>query len=141
MYSYEYPRPSVTADIALIDPQRHELLLIRRGHEPYKDCWALPGGFFDMSDPDIAFTAHRELEEETGLKGLELKEMLVASREGRDPRGRTISVIFMALVDRSTLEARGGDDASEARWFSLQELPPLAFDHGEIVEQLFRNIE
>lgn len=140
MYSYEYPRPAVTADIALIDPQRQEILLIRRGNEPYKDHWALPGGFFDMTDPDIEYTAHRELEEETGLKGLELKEMLVASREGRDPRGRTVTVVFMGLVDNSVLEARGSDDAAEARWFSLQALPPLAFDHGEIIEKLMRQM-
>lgn len=136
MYSYEYPRPALTADIAVIDPRRREVLLIRRGNEPYKNHWALPGGFFDMSDPDIGYTAARELEEETGLKGLQLKEMFVASREGRDPRGRTVTVIHMGLVDKETVAPAGGDDAAEARWFPLGALPPLAFDHDEVIARL-----
>ena len=91
MYTYEYPRPALTADIALFNLDRSQLLLIRRGNEPYKDCWAFPGGFFDMTDPDIEHTAARELNEETGLSDIPLKLACVASREGRDPRGRTVT--------------------------------------------------
>ena len=138
MYTYEYPRPALTADIVLFSPDSTQVLLIRRGHEPFKDRWAFPGGFFDMSDRDIEHTATRELEEETGLKGIALKECFVASREGRDPRGRTVSVIFSARVDPSQVNAHGGDDAAEARWFPIDQLPPLAFDHDEVLARLLQ---
>ena len=128
----------MTADIVLFSPDSTQVLLIRRGHEPFKDRWAFPGGFFDMSDRDIKHTATRELEEETGLKGIALKECFVASREGRDPRGRTVSVIFSARVDPSQVNALGGDDAAEARWFPIDQLPPLAFDHDEVLARLLK---
>ena len=139
MYTYEYPRPALTADIVLFNLDRSEVLLIRRGNEPFKDCWAFPGGFFDMTDRDIEHTAARELEEETTLKDMALKMVYVASREGRDPRGRTVSVIFTACVDPATVHPRGGDDAKEARWFPIDALPPLAFDHGEVLEKILRS--
>lgn len=135
MYTYEYPRPALTADIVLFNLDRNEVLLIRRGNEPFKDCWAFPGGFFDMTDRDIEHTAARELEEETSLKDIPLQMVTVASREGRDPRGRTVSVIFTATIDPLTVHPKGGDDAREARWFPLNALPPLAFDHGEVLEK------
>lgn len=138
MYTYEYPRPALTADIALFSLDCKQILLIRRGNEPYKDCWALPGGFFDMTDRDIEHTATRELQEETGLSGIALTECFVASREGRDPRGRTVSVIFSARVDPSQVNARGDDDAAEARWFPVDQLPPLAFDHNEVLTRLLQ---
>lgn len=128
----------MTADIVLFSPDSTQVLLIRRGNEPFKDHWAFPGGFFDMSDRDIEHTATRELEEETGLKGIVLKECFVASREGRDPRGRTVSVIFSARVDPSQVNAHGGDDAAEARWFPIDQLPPLAFDHDEVLARLLK---
>lgn len=89
-----------------------------------------------MEDRDIEETAARELEEETGLKGIALRQCFVASREGRDPRGRTVSVIFAGIVDSEGINAKGSDDASEARWFSLADLPPLAFDHKEVLDRL-----
>lgn len=135
MYTYKYPRPGLTADIALFNLEGNQLLLIRRGNDPFKDMWALPGGFFDMEDSTIEYTAQRELEEETSLTGIDLKMVCVASREDRDPRGRTISVVYMGKVDPASVHPKGGDDAREARWFSLSELPPLAFDHAEIIEK------
>lgn len=134
MYSYQYPRPALTADIALFSLDRSRLLLIRRGNEPFKDCWALPGGFFDMTDRDIEHTAARELEEETGLRDIPLTMACVASREGRDPRGRTVSVVFTACVDPALVDPKGADDAAEAQWFDISNLPPLAFDHKEIIQ-------
>ncbi len=136
MFTYEYPRPALTADIVLFNLERTQVLLIRRGNEPYKDCWAFPGGFFDMTDRDIEHTAARELQEETGLADIPLTMACVASREGRDPRGRTVSVIFTACVDPSTISPRGGDDAAEARWWPLNALPPLAFDHSEVLGRI-----
>ena len=136
MYTYKYPRPAVTADIVLIDRQRRMVLLIERGNDPFKGCWAFPGCFFDMSDPDIEHTAARELEEETSLTGLSLRLATVASREGRDPRGRTVTAVFTADVDSQRLDAKGGDDARLARWWSIDQLPPLAFDHEEILHKI-----
>ena len=136
MYTYEYPRPALTADIALFNLDRTQLLLIRRGNEPFIDHWAFPGGFFDMTDRDIQHTAERELQEETGLTGIPLQMVDVASRDGRDPRGRTVSVIFTANVDPATISPCGGDDAAEARWFPIGKLPPLAFDHSEVLQRI-----
>lgn len=138
MYSYEYPRPALTADIVLFNLDGTQVLLIRRGNEPFKDCWAFPGGFFDMTDRDIEHTATRELEEETGLKEIALTEQFVASREGRDPRGRTVTVVFSGHVDPARVKPHGADDAAEARWFPIDQLPPLAFDHGEVLERLMK---
>lgn len=138
MYSYEYPRPALTADIVLLDSDETSVLLIRRGNEPFKDCWAFPGGFFDMEDRDIEHTASRELEEETGLTDVALSLGCIGSRVGRDPRGRTVTAVYVGHVDPALVSPRGGDDAKEARWFKLAELPPLAFDHGEILAKIVR---
>ena len=138
MYTYEYPRPALTADIVLLDAERREVLLIRRGNEPFKDCWAFPGGFFDMDDDTIEATARRELKEETGVDDVGLEELCTASKKGRDPRGRTVTVVFAALVDRTKINAKGDDDAKEARWYGLDALPPLAFDHGEILQKAIK---
>lgn len=91
-----------------------------------------------MSDASIEATALRELDEETGIEDVGLEELCVASREGRDPRGRTVSVVFIGLVDSEATEAKGGGDAKEVRWFGLDELPPLAFDHGEILQKAIK---
>lgn len=136
MYTYKYPRPAVTADIVLLDLEHANVLLIRRGHEPFKGCWAFPGGFFDMSDADIEHTAARELEEETGLTDIKLRQVCVASRQGRDPRGRTISVVFLASVDPHAVSPKAGDDAAETLWFPINNLPSLAFDHSEILKKV-----
>lgn|SRR5574344_407642 len=138
MYSYQYPRPAVTADILLFGDHATRILLIKRRNDPFKDCWAFPGGFFDMDDPNIEYTALRELAEETGLTGIALTEVGVASRDGRDPRGRTISVIFKGEVECNQVHPIGGDDAKEACWFPLDELPNLAFDHSEILAKALK---
>ena len=138
MYSYKYPRPAVTADVAILTNDLKRVLLIRRGNDPFKDMWALPGGFFDMDDFDMMATAKRELMEETSLTDIPLHEICTASREDRDPRGRTISVVFAAQVDPSAVHPKGGDDAADAQWFDLDSLPPLAFDHKEIMEKVIR---
>lgn len=134
-FVYRYPRPSLTADVMLFDAAKREVLLIRRGNDPFRGSWAFAGGFFDMEDVNIEHTASRELMEETGLTDIELKLFCVASRTDRDPRGRTVSVIFYGIVDRDALSPKGGDDATEVKWFPLENLPQLAFDHGEILEK------
>lgn len=138
-YTYEYPRPAVTADCVVITKEAEpKVLLIQRGNEPYKGCWAFPGGFMNM-DETTEQCAIRELEEETGLKIDEVKQIGAYSRVDRDPRGRTITVAYLAFVD-SPVEVNGQDDAAKAEWFALSNLPELAFDHEEIMEEAKKSI-
>ena len=132
-YTYKYPRPAVTADCVVITKDENpKVLLIQRGGEPFKECWAFPGGFMNM-DETTEQCAIRELEEETGLKVGGLCQIGAYSKVDRDPRGRTITVAYLALVD-SVVEVEGQDDAAKAEWFSLSAIPELAFDHAEIME-------
>ena len=131
-YTYKYPRPAVTADCVVMTLEtRARVLLIERGNEPYKGHWAIPGGFLNM-DETTEQCAIRELEEETGLRIDKVHQIGAYSKVDRDPRGRTISVAYLATVEES-LEARGQDDAANASWFYIDDLPPLAFDHDEIM--------
>ena len=139
-YTYKYPRPAVTVDMAVFRETGNttELLLIQRKHDPYAGRWALPGGFVDM-DETVEEAAARELYEETNLKDIPLEQFHVFSKVDRDPRGRTISVIFTGIL-KGEQEVRAKDDAQEARWFPLDKLPPLAFDHDEIVEMIKKKL-
>lgn len=132
MYTYEYPRPMLTADCVVINP-RNEVLLVRRGNEPFRDSWALPGGFMEM-DETIEHCAVRELKEETGLCVAEADLCLIGvySAPGRDPRGRTVTVAYAVQVSGGSCVA-SGDDAAEACWWPLAALPPLAFDHDRVI--------
>ena len=139
-YTYKYPRPAVTADcIVITKEERPKVLLIQRGYEPYKDCWAFPGGFMNM-DETTEQCAIRELEEETGLKINEVVQIGAFSKVDRDPRGRTITVAYLAMVDK-TLQVTDLDDAAKAEWWPLDALPPLAFDHEEIMEKAKEKIK
>ena len=109
-----------------------ELLLIRRKHEPFKDAWALPGGFVDQ-DEDLHDAAVRELEEETCVKVTKMEQLKAFGKPGRDPRHHTVSVAFTTFVDQDTI-ATAADDAGEVGWFEVVELPALAFDHAEIID-------
>ena len=131
-YTYEYPRPAVTADCVVITRENEpKVLLIQRGTEPFKGQWAFPGGFMNM-DETTEQCAVRELEEETGLKVSKIKQIGAYSKVDRDPRGRTVTVAYLAIIDK--VEAvKGLDDAAKAQWFSLSDLPKLAFDHEEIM--------
>lgn len=136
-YTYKYPRPSVTADCIVITKEAEPMvLLIQRGGEPFKGCWAFPGGFMEMNETGEQ-CAIRELEEETGLKVNEVHQIGAYSKVDRDPRGRTITVAYLAIVD-SPMEVTGQDDAAKAQWFPLSDLPLLAFDHKEIMEDAFK---
>lgn len=131
-YTYEYPRPSVTADCVVISKEdTPQVLLIQRGFEPFKGCWAIPGGFMNM-DETTEQCAIRELEEETGLKISDVQQIGAFSKVDRDPRGRTVTVAYLTLVD-APLEVKGLDDAAKAQWFPLTALPSLAFDHADIL--------
>ncbi|MBE9485031.1 MAG: NUDIX hydrolase [Bacteroidetes bacterium] len=133
-YTYTFPRPAVTVDIIIfrLSDNNPEVLLIKRGNDPYKGHWALPGGFVDKDEP-LETAAARELKEETGLTDILLTQMHTFGNPGRDPRGHTVSVVYVGyLTDEST--ARAGDDAAAAEWFKTEELPDLAFDHDVVVE-------
>ena len=132
MYSYNYPRPAVTVDAILVSSNQ-SVLLIERGRDPFKGKWALPGGFVEM-DEELDVACLRELEEETGIKLHELKQFRAFGGVNRDPRHRTISIVFYAFTE-SEIVAVAGDDAAKARWFPLNQLPELAFDHGLILSQ------
>jgi len=133
-YCYDYPRPSVTVDLVLIaeNDSDKKILLIERKQEPFKGMWALPGGFVDENE-DLRDAAFRELKEETGIENVTLKQFGAFGKPGRDPRGHTIAIGFMALLP-SKINAIAGDDAARAKWFSIKKLPDLAFDHEEIIE-------
>ena len=132
-YTYKYPRPAVTADCVVVTKEMTpQVLLIERGVDPYKGCWAFPGGFMNM-DETTEECAIRELEEETGLKVFELYQIGAYSKVDRDPRGRTITVAYLVIVDHP-IAVTGQDDATKAKWFPVDVLPPLAFDHDEIMK-------
>ena len=136
MYTYNYPRPMLTADCVVVNT-RNEVLLVRRGNEPFRGCWALPGGFMEM-DETIEHCAARELMEETGIATPEADLHLIGvySAPGRDPRGRTVTAAYALRVDNAAV-AVAGDDAAETRWWPLTALPPLAFDHDKIISDFF----
>ena len=131
-HCYDWPRPAVTADIAVIEIRegRPSILLIQRRHAPFAGAWALPGGFLDEGET-LEACAARELKEETGLAAKWLDLIGIYSAPGRDPRGQTVTAAYLAWV---LGEAKAGDDAADCRWFPLDALPELAFDHARIVD-------
>lgn len=132
-YTYKYPRPAVTADcIVITNEPQPKVLLILRGDDPFKGAWAFPGGFMNM-DETTEECAIRELEEESGLKVAIIHQIGAYSKVDRDPRGRTITVAYLAIVD-SPKEVKGQDDAAKAEWFPITDLPELAFDHYDIMQ-------
>ena len=132
-YTYDYPRPAVTVDVVIVTRERRpRVLLVRRKHEPFAGMWAIPGGFVDMDEP-LEAAAKRELREETGVEAGRLEQLHTFGDPGRDPRGRTISVVYLARVDAGRVRPEAADDAAEVGWHSLSRLPPLAFDHEQIL--------
>ena len=136
MFSYKYPRPAVTTDCVIFgfDGKQLHILLIERSRDPYKGTWALPGGFLEM-DETAEEGAARELYEETHVKDVFLEQFHVFSAVNRDPRERVITIAFYALIRQSDYQILAGDDAVRACWFEVDELPPLAFDHDEIISK------
>lgn len=136
-YSYEYPRPALTVDCVVfgldLDADDLEVLLVRRGLEPFLGKWALPGGFVHM-DETLEDAALRELEEETGLRKVFLEQLYTFGALDRDPRERIVTVAYYALVKHSDHKVKAATDASDAAWFSIHDLPELAFDHQSILD-------
>jgi len=135
-YTYDYPRPAVTVDVVLFLRKNTDtkVLLIQRKYEPFKDCWATPGGFVDENeDPLVA--AKRELTEETAICGVELKPIGFSGTPNRDPRGHTVSLWYLGFVEEADIVgAVAQDDAKAIEWFDLKKLPNLAFDHRDLLD-------
>ena len=132
----KYFRPSVTVDSLIYSPAPHggKILLIKRGGHPYIGHWAFPGGFVDANEP-CAVAAKRELMEETGLTDIPCRQLVTVSTPDRDPRWRNITVVYCARVD-GELNAVGGDDASDAKWFGYEigyegNIATVTFDNGK----------
>lgn len=130
----KYERPSVTVDVLMMSLRQRDLqiLLIKRRSWPYEGMWAIPGGFINM-DESLETAAKRELQEETGVQDVYLEQLYTFGDPGRDPRTRVITVVYFALLDSERLQVRAASDAANFGWFSVYELPPLAFDHEQIV--------
>ena len=133
-YIYEYPRPAVTADCVIFgfDESELNILLIERGIEPFKNCWALPGGFINM-DEDAETCARRKLKQETCLENIFMEQLFTFTAVCRDPRYRVISIAYYALVKLADYEAKAGMDTARVKWFPLTKRPLLAFDHQKIL--------
>ena len=137
LYAYRYPRASVTADVVLFAEKEGQMyvLLIQRGNDPYKGYWAFPGGFLNM-DETVARCAERELEEETGIVLTGMQLVGIYSDVERDPRGRVITAAYAAMTTMP--KATAADDAAAAKWWPLDALPKLAFDHDKILADAMR---
>ncbi|MCH5235334.1 MAG: NUDIX hydrolase [Muribaculaceae bacterium] len=140
MYCYKYPHPVVTADCIVFNKENDKIfvLLIQRKNDPYKDCWAFPGGFVNINE-SAEDAAKRELKEETGLEISTVEQLKAYSNPDRDPRERVITIAFIAVSKLK--HVKGGDDAKEARWFDISTLPPLAFDHEQILKDALERIK
>ena len=143
-YAYDHPRPSVTVDIILFTFHEGHLkvLLIRRKHPPYAGKWALPGGFVQI-DEDLEVAALRELSEETNVNDIYLEQLYTFGQPGRDPRGRVITVAYFALLSTDqamSYQVHGETDADLAVWWSVYDLPDLAFDHGRVLQYALQRL-
>jgi 8-oxo-dGTP diphosphatase len=135
-YSYDYPRPAVAVDCVVfgLDDDELKVLLIQRQLEPFQHQWALPGGFVRLDDESLEDAARRELAEETGLTRVYLEQLYSFGDAGRDPRERVVTIAYYALAKMSDHAVRAATDAENVGWFSVHDLPTLAFDHERIVE-------
>jgi len=131
----KYERPSVTVDVVMMTLHQRDLqvLLVKRRSWPFEGMWAIPGGFVEI-DESLEEAAKRELQEETSVQDVYLEQLYTFGDPGRDPRTRVITVVYFALLDAQQLRIKAADDAADVGWFSVYELPPLAFDHEGILE-------
>ncbi|AFY64994.1 NUDIX hydrolase [Geitlerinema sp. PCC 7407] len=142
-YTYEYPRPALTVDCVIFgldDQTTLKVMLIRRSLPPFQGQWALPGGFVHLQE-SLDEAAQRELQEETGMTDVFLEQLYTFGAPGRDPRDRVVSVAYYALVNLAEHPVQAATDASDAAWFPMDALPPLAFDHAEIVQRAIARLK
>ncbi len=138
----DFEQPSVTTDLVIFTIKENSLkvLLVKRGIEPFKGEWALPGGFVRI-DESLEEAAKRELEEETGVKEVYLEQLYTFGELKRDPRGRVITVAYFALVNSEKIKVKASTDVSEAKLFSISEVPRLAFDHNKILNYALKRLK
>ena len=141
LFTYQYPRAALAVDCVVFgfDEGALKILLIRRGIEPFKNRWALPGGFV-QTDESLDAAARRELQEETGLQKVYLEQLYTFGKIERDPRERVISVAYFALVRSADHLPAAATDADEAAWFEVKNVPPLAFDHRDILKMALQRL-
>ena len=139
LFKYRYPHPAVTTDCVVFgyDGLRLNVLLVERGEGPYTGCWAFPGGYLNI-DEDAPDGARRELMEETHLSVSNIEQLGAFTAPDRDPRERVISIAYFTLTHIQ--DVQGDDDARQAKWFPISELPKLAFDHQEIFNQALKRL-
>lgn len=139
--STNYPKPSVTVDtiIFALSEQETKVLLIKRKYPPFAGKWAIPGGFVEVNEA-LSIAASRELEEETGLKNVSLKQFCTYGDPGRDPRGHTVTITYHTFLAEIPSGLSGADDADDASWFSVNSLPELAFDHDRVLNDAIRDL-
>jgi 8-oxo-dGTP diphosphatase len=137
-----YERPSVTVDVVILTVRggKLEVLLVKRKHWPFEGMWAIPGGFVTPNE-SLEDAAKRELAEETGVQDVYLEQLYTFGDPGRDPRTRVITVVYYALIRTEQLHIHAADDAADAGWYSLFDLPPLAFDHGRILDYTLTRLQ
>ena len=131
----KYERPSVTVDVVMMSLRQRDLqvLLVKRRSWPFEGCWAIPGGFVKM-DESLEAAAKRELQEETAVQDVYLEQLYAFCDPGREPRTRVITVVYFARLDSARLQVKAASDAADVGWFSVYNLPSLAFDHAKILE-------
>lgn len=139
--SSEYEHPSVTVDVLIFTIQDNDLkiILIKRGIEPFKEMWAIPGGFVNINE-SLEDAAVRELVQETGVKDVYLEQLYTFGDPKRDPRTRVITVAYFAFISSTNVELSPSTDAKQAKWFSVKIMPELAFDHKKIIEYALERV-
>ena len=140
MFKYKFPKADITVDVIIVN-KKDEMLLVKRKNEPYKDCWAIPGGYLNVGKESIEDAARREVKEETDLDTM-VKFWNYYDTPDRDPRGVTITMVFIALVLNDVV-ATAGDDAKEVKWVKIDEVlnENLAFDHKKIITEFMKCFE
>jgi 8-oxo-dGTP diphosphatase len=141
-YTYEFPRPSLTVDCVIfgLDASSHlKVLLIQRGHDPYTGTWALPGGFVDMDEP-LEDAALRALKAKTSVSDVFMEQLYTIGTPNRDPRGRVVTVVYFALINLAAHKISADSDTQDVKWFPIDGLPTLAFDHADLMEMAVQRL-
>lgn len=141
-HNYEYARPALTVDCVVfgLDEEDLKVLLIQRDLDPFKGCWALPGGFVHVGE-SIEDAAQRELTEETGVKRIFFEQLYTFGQPERDPREHVVTVAYYALVRMSDHRLQAATDARNAAWFGIDDVPKLAFDHRKILDMAHERLK